>query len=173
VSVIAGGNGMNMTASVWQDPQSKTFEDFSVGDVLETRGRTIEAADLHAFAGLTGDHYPLHVDAVYAEATRFASRIAQGALVFSIAIGLVVLTGYLGDAVVALAEVERIRALKPVLPGDTIWVRAEVTATEPASKPHIGVLRIAYSVRNQTDAEVMTFSQSVLARRHAPTATGE
>ena len=44
------------------DPEAKYFEDFALGDVIETRGRTLEAADFHGFAGLVGNYYPLNID---------------------------------------------------------------------------------------------------------------
>jgi acyl dehydratase len=39
------------------------WEDFSVGERFTSGGRTVAEADLLTFAGLTGDFYPLHVDA--------------------------------------------------------------------------------------------------------------
>lgn len=152
---------------VFPDPPSRTFEDFSLGDVVQTRGRTIEASDLHAFAGLTGDHYPLHVDAEYAKTTRFGSVIAHGPLTFSIAVGLVGMTNYYGDAIVALLEVQSLRALKPVVPGDTISVRAEVAGCEAGENPKYGTLTVLYTVRNQREEDVMQFTQVMLARRKA------
>ena len=38
-------------------------------------------------------------------------------------------------------------------------------AAEPTAKPRFGRLDLRYSVRNQSDDEVMSFSFSVLARR--------
>ena len=143
----------------------KTFEDFVPGETIVSPGRTIEAADINLFAGLTGDFYPLHVDEVAASATRFGGRIAHGPLTFVIAVGLVGLSGFLGDAIVALLEVRSIKALKPVRPGDTVRVHATVARCEPGSKPQYGTLELEYSVRNQDDAEVMTVTMVMLARR--------
>lgn len=154
-----------MTNRVFEDPPERTLEDFAVGDVIVTRGRTVEAADLIAFAGLTGDHYPLHVDEEYGKATRFGSRVAHGPLTFAIAVGLVGMTGYYGNGIVALLEIQTLRALKPVHPGDTLSVRAEVELCEPGDNPRYGTLHVRYSVRNQKDEEVMTFLQIMLARR--------
>src|ERR1700734_1352210 len=114
-----------MTPRTWGDPQDKFYEDFALGEAVVTRGRTIEPADLTAFAGLTGDHYPLHTDEEYAKRTRFGTRIAHGPLTFSIAVGLVAMSAFYGNAIVALVEIASLRALKPVLPGDTVHVRAE------------------------------------------------
>jgi acyl dehydratase len=141
------------------------LEDFTIGQLLITRGRTIEAADLTAFAGLTGDHYPLHTDEEYAKRTRFGTRIAHGPLTFSIAVGLVGMSGFYGDAIVALIEVVSLRALKPVIPGDTVHVSAEVLEVRDATNPKYGELHVGYSVRNQRNEEVMAFRQVMLARR--------
>lgn len=152
-------------SAVHRDPAERWFEDFAVGDVVHTRGRTIDAGDLTAFAGLTGDHYPLHTDEEFAKAGRFGTRIAHGPLTQSIAIGLVGMSGYYGDGIAALLEIRRIRALKPVFAGDTIHVVAEVTACEEGESPRYGQLEVQYSVRNQEEEEVMVFEQVMLARR--------
>lgn len=152
---------------VFRDPEPRTFEDFRLGDVIETRGRTVEASDFIAFAGLTGDSYPLHIDADYAAGTRFGARIGHGPLTFSIAVGLVGMTGYYGDAIVALLEVARMRALAPVLAGDTLSVHAEVTGCETGENPKYGTLTVLYTVRNQRKEDVMQFTQVMLARRQS------
>ena len=148
----------------WSDPQDKFFEDFEVGELMVTRGRTIDVGDLTLFAGLTGDHYPLHTDEQFASATRFGTRIAHGPLTFAIAVGLVGMSGFYGNAIVALIEVEGIKALKPVLPGDTVCVHAQVAGLRPGDKPKYGFLQVDYSVRNQRNEEVMVFKQSMMAR---------
>jgi acyl dehydratase len=160
-----------MTATTPTDADSATrprhprFEDFPVGTVCVTGGRTIDVGDISLFAGLTGDHYPLHTDEQYAAATQFGGRIAHGPLTFSIAVGLVALSGFLGEAIVALREVASIRALKPVRPGDTVHVRAEVAAAEPARRPDQGILSFDYQVINQHDETVMTVRMVMLAKR--------
>jgi len=142
-----------------------TFDDFAEGDEVRTAGRTVDVGDITAFAGLTGDHYPLHTDEEYCRGTRFGGRIAHGPLTYGLAVGLVAQSGFLGDAIVALLECQSLRALAPVRPGDTIRVRAVVAEAEPGSKPHYGTLRIDYTVTNQKDEQVMLFRMVLLARR--------
>ena len=149
------------------DPQDKTFDDFILGDVMVTRGRTVDVGDLTTFAGLTGDHYPLHIDEEFGKGTRFGTRIAHGPLTFAIAVGLVGMSGFYGNAIVALLEIKSLRALKPVLPGDTIKVHAEVDELSAGNNPKYGTLHVNYSVRNQKEEEVMIFLQIMLARRQA------
>lgn len=157
-----------MTGRTWKDPLEKHFDDFELGDTVITRGRTVDVGDLTLFAGLTGDHYPLHVDENFSKGTRFGTRIAHGPLTFAIAVGLVGMSGFYGNAITALLEIKSLRALKPVLPGDTLQVHAEVVALAPGTNPKYGTLQVNYQVRNQREEEVMTFLQIMLARRRLP-----
>jgi 3-hydroxybutyryl-CoA dehydratase len=150
----------------YADPAPKRFEDFCESDVIVTRGRTIDVGDLTAFAGLTGDHYPLHTDASYCASTSFGERIAHGPLTFSVAVGLVGMSGFYGDAIVALLGIDDLRATRPVRTGDTVHVEAEVVeASIDEQRPRYGLLRVAYRVINQDGEVVMTFLQSMLAHR--------
>ena len=148
----------------FHDPGRKFFEDFELGDTMTTRGRTVDIGDITTYAGLTGDHYQLHTDAQFMADSRFGQRIAHGPLTFSLAVGLVGLSGFYGDAIVALIEVTGLKATAPVFAGDTLHVVAEVTVHD-ASGPKYGTLGVTYAVRNQNDEDVMTFLQTMLARR--------
>lgn len=154
-------------ARAFTDPEPKCFEDFQLGDVMTTRGRTVDIGDITNYAGLTGDHYQLHTDGAFMAGNRFGQRIAHGPLTFSIAVGLVGLSGFYGDAIAALVEITGLRALKPVFPGDTVNVVATVTQHE-ATGPKYGTLGVTYSVRNQAGEEVMVFLQTMLAKRRLP-----
>jgi len=154
-------------SAVYKDPADRFFEDFEVGDVIHTRGRTVDTADFTAFAGLTGDHYPLHIDEEFAKAGRFGTRIAHGPLTQCIAIGLVGMTGYYGNGIAALLEIRSVKATAPVVAGDTIHVVAEVLSLETGESPRYGQIEVNYSVRNQRDEEVMVFQQVMLARRRS------
>ena len=158
-----------MPGRIWNDPQDKTFDDFALGDAVVTRGRTVDIGDLTVFAGLTGDHYPLHVDEEAAKATRFGTRIAHGPLTFALAVGLVGMSGFYGNAITALVEIRSLRALKPVIPGDTLKVHAEVVELAAGTNPKYGTVHVNYSVRNQREEEVMVFLQVMLARRSVRT----
>ena len=146
------------------DPEPKWFEDFQLGDTMTTRGRTVDIGDITVFAGLTGDHYQLHTDAAFMEKNRFGQRIAHGPLTFTLAVGLVGLSGFYGDSIAALIEITSLKAMKPVFPGDTIHVVATI-AVHDASGPKYGTLGVNYSVRNQAGEEVLSFLQTMLAQR--------
>ncbi len=55
------------------------FEDLSVGQEASLP-KTVSEADIVAFAEISGDKNPVHIDAQYAAGTMFKERIAHGML---------------------------------------------------------------------------------------------
>ncbi|MFS4425702.1 MaoC family dehydratase [Stutzerimonas stutzeri] len=53
------------------------FEDIYPGMTV-SYSQTITDADIKAYAGLSGDHNPVHVSSEYAASSRFGKRIAHG-----------------------------------------------------------------------------------------------
>jgi 3-hydroxybutyryl-CoA dehydratase len=58
---------------------TKYFEDLEVGQEA-SMSRVVSAADIVAYAALSGDYNPVHLDAEYAAKTIFKERIAHGIL---------------------------------------------------------------------------------------------
>ncbi len=67
--------------------RGRHWEEFTAGEVIESPGRTVGEADVTAFAGLSGDHNPLHTDEEWAKKTPLGTRIAHGMLTLSISTG--------------------------------------------------------------------------------------
>lgn len=104
------------------------LEDLSVGQAAELT-RTVADGDIVAFAEVSGDHNPVHLDEAYAASTPFKGRIAHGML--SAAWISALIAGKLpGPGAIYLSQSLRFRA--PVRIGDVVVVRAEVTAIDPA-----------------------------------------
>ena len=59
--------------------KAKFFEDLSVGQEA-SMSRTVGEADIVAYAALSGDYNPVHLDRDYAAQTIFKERIAHGIL---------------------------------------------------------------------------------------------
>lgn len=140
------------------------WEDLEVGDLLRSPGITITEAHLVNWAGLTGDIVSLHLDAQYAETTPFGQRIGHGPLTLSTALGLMTQTGYFTN-VVAWLGLDEVRALQPVFIGDTIHVDAEVAVARETKKPGNGIWTLRYTVLNQRDEAVMSFTSSFMIGR--------
>jgi len=148
-------------------PQGLYFEDFNIGDGIETDGRTITEADIVMFAGLSGDHYKLHTDEEYAKTTVFGTRIAHGLLVLSVASGLSMQLGFMSGTVEAFMGLEW-QFRRPVFIGDTIRVRAEVKEKKEARRLGGGLVTLKVSVVNQKDETVHRGTWTLLVRSRPP-----
>ena len=90
--------------------------------------KTVTEEDVVAFARVTGDEQPLHLDPDFGKRTRFGRRIAHGMLsagYISAALGTKLAPGWV---VVYLSQQLRFRL--PVAIGDTITANVEVTAVD-------------------------------------------
>ena len=129
--------------------QGLFFEEFHVGQKLETVGRTITETDVVNFAALSGDYNRIHTDAAFAAGTPFGQRIAHGMCVSAIASGLVVRTNIMEGTVLAFREINEWKFSKPVFFGDTIHVSAEVTDVKALPRVGGGAVTIKLDVINQ------------------------
>ncbi len=151
-------------------PYERHWEDFPPGTFVRTRGMTVTETHIVNWANLAGDWLPLHVDHHTSAMTPFRSVIAHGPLTIALALGLVIQSGFFGDSVVAWLGLDEVRLPRPVLPGDTIYVHAEVAEQHETSKPHRGRIVLRYDVTNQRGEQVLTFLSGFLMHRlHAAT----
>ena len=98
-----------------------------VGDKA-TFTKTVSQDDIVAFASVTGDDQPLHLDDAFAARTRFGKRIAHGMLSAGFISAVLGTRLAPGNIVVYLSQQMRFRL--PVGIGDTITAEAEVTAID-------------------------------------------
>ncbi|MCY2961049.1 MAG: MaoC/PaaZ C-terminal domain-containing protein [Planctomycetota bacterium] len=143
------------------------FEAFEPGANWVSRDRAVAQADVDAFAALTGDHNPIHIDAAYAARTPFRTRIAHGLLVESLISGLAWDLGVFDGTIVALREVS-MRFEAPVLPGDVLRLELEVLERDPAPGPRRGWVRFATRARNQRAELVLDGQWLTIVQRAAP-----
>jgi itaconyl-CoA hydratase len=143
------------------------WEDLDEGEVVTGPGVTITEAHLVNWAGLTGDWVSLHLNEEYAATTQFGRRIGHGPLTLALGLGLLTQTGIFGN-VRAWLGVDKVRATAPVFIGDTVHPEAVLTTSRPTKRTDQGIWTFNYTVLNQSDAPVMTFTSSlILARRQA------
>ena len=106
------------------------FEDLEVG-MDATYSRTVTMDDIEAFAEVSGDSNPLHLDETYAKGTFFKGRIAHGMLSAAY-ISKVLGTQLPGTGAIYLSQLLKFKA--PVRPGDTVDTRVEITALDERRK---------------------------------------
>jgi 3-hydroxybutyryl-CoA dehydratase len=108
----------------------REFSSFSVGDI-ETFSKTITEADIVLFAGVSGDTYPLHVDAQYAKTTRYGRRVAHGMLSASL---LSTVNAQMLGTPGGLYVEQNVKFRRPVFIGDTLTARSELLSIDSAKR---------------------------------------
>ena len=102
------------------------LEDLSVGQSAE-RVHAVTEADIEAFAAVSGDANPLHLDEAYAAATSFKGRIAHGML------GASYLSAVLGNDLPGPGSVylsQTLRFRRPIRIGDVVTARVRIVAID-------------------------------------------
>ena len=144
------------------------FDEFFVGEKFETAAETVSEADIVAFAKVF-DPQPFHVDRAAAERTHFHGLIASGFHTLSLSCALFFRMRLLEEANLGSPGMEDVRWVRPLRPGDTIHVVAEVTAQRASqSKPDRGVVWMRHDTINQRGELVMSVNcMHMLKRRGA------
>lgn len=130
-------------------PTAWFFEDFAVGQVFETQGRTVTEADLVTFAGWSWDTNPVHTDAVHSATGRFGRPIAHGMLGLSVALGLASRLGVFERCSIALLGIDSWRFEQPIVAGDTVRCTLRITGVRATSNGRAGILDRELALTNQ------------------------
>ncbi len=135
--------------------RNRTFDEIAVGDSARIE-RTLTTADIQLFAAMSGDINPQHIDAEFAESTRFHGVIAHGmwgAALISAVLG----TRLPGPGTIYLGQTLKFHA--PVRVGDTLTTEVTVAARDEAKH------RLVLDCRclNQDGQPVISGEATVLA----------
>ena len=126
---------------VW-NAENWYFEDFQPGDCIRSIRRTISEGESMLFNSLVMDHHPYVSDERFAvEEGLFGRRLVAGAFVFSLGLGLAA-TNCLNSFSYGY---DRLRFIKPVFIGDTIYTIRENLSKEVQDLKQ-GKVRVSYSV---------------------------
>ena len=148
-------------------PRGMYYEDFEIGHKVVSASRTISEADIMAFAGLSGDWNPVHVDAEYAKTSPFGQRVAHGLLGLSIAAGLAMQLGFLDRTVEAFSSLDwKFRA--PIYIGDTLHIEAEVTQKKAVPGGLGGFVSFNVVAKNQRDETTQKGTWMVVVKSKPP-----
>lgn len=135
--------------------ENVTYDEISVGQSARLL-RTLTLADIQAFAAVSGDTNPAHLNAEYANDTLFHGVIAHGmwgGALISALLG----TQFPGPGTIYLEQV--LHFTKPVRIGDTLTVTATVMTKDDAKKR----LELDCQVVNQKGDRVLHGTAKVLA----------
>jgi acyl dehydratase len=156
---MAAGSSMTHTG------RGLFFEDFALGQVLETPRRTITSTDIVNFACLSGDFNGVHTDFEYCKTTPYGEPIAHAPLVYAVMGGLQYASGVNDGTLLGVLGIDEWRMNKPVKHGDTVHMRSTVVSKRETSKPDRGIVSFKREFLNQSGDIVQHMTATFMYRR--------
>lgn len=133
-------------------PPGMTIDQLSVGDSASVSG-AFSQDDIEAFARISGDDNPAHVDAAWAEASPFGGRVAHGVLTAGL-ISAVLGTKLPGPGSIYMSQT--LKWLAPVFPGDRL------TATATVKEIVSGKGRVVLETTVERDGETVLTGEALV-----------
>lgn len=147
------------------------WEDFPVGKVREFGAYTVTADEIMDFAKKF-DPQPFHLSEEAGKASLFGGLCASGWHTCALAMRMMCDAYLLESASLGSPGIDQLRWLKPVFPGDVLSLRMEVLEARPmASKPHVGLVKSRWEMRNQHGEPVLTMEGWGMFRRRGGAST--
>jgi len=138
------------------------FDEFTIGQVFETKSFKLTKEDIMRFAGEFDPQY-MHLDEKKAEQGRFNGIIASGIHTIGISFKLWIEQGIYGDDVIAGTGMNNIKFIKPVYPGDELHTIVEVI--DKKEKKEAGIITVLLSTYNDKEEKVFEGDLSALIKR--------
>lgn len=148
-------------SNAFPEASALKFDDISVGQTFELT-RSFTAEDVLAFAAVSGDYSPLHVDPDYASGTEFGQQVVHGVLLASLFSQLV---GMRVPGKHALYLGQDLTFRRPVLIGEMVRAVAKVVGKSDATR----TLVLSTEIRSADDKIIVMGTAKVKVRDDAPT----
>ena len=145
--------------------EALNFDELTPGDEWESPARTVTESDVVAFAGLSGDFNPIHMDHESARRGAFGKPVAHGLLGLAIASGLASHAPRV--ATLAFLAIEDWQFLRPIAFGDTIRVLTRVESIVPKGRGRRAVVTWRRRLVNQEGVTVQEGLTRTLVRGKA------
>lgn len=143
------------------------LDDFTLGDAFDLGAITVSETEIIAFARRF-DPQPFHIDPEAAALGPFGGIVASGWHTASLCMRLLVDGLLHRTATLGSPGIDTLRWLRPLRPGDTLHLRAIVSAVRPSeSKPDRGVVALHLEAYNQR-GEVLLSMEGVNFVGRAP-----
>jgi len=128
-------------------PDDLYWDDAKVGDACVSPSVTVTEAMVNAYAELTGDFTPVHVDEAYARTTPFGTRVAHGLFGLSLTDGLKTRSDYRFLPGMSLGWTWDFKL--PIKLGDTVHVKFRIGSMRPTKRPGWGIVVLPAELINQ------------------------
>jgi acyl dehydratase len=139
------------------------FDEFTVGQIFETKSFQVTKKDIMRFAGEFDPQY-MHLDEEKATQGIFNGIIASGIHTLGISFKLWIELGVYGDDVIAGTGMNHIKFLKPVYPYDELHTIVEVI-DKKVIKKEAGIITVRLSTYNDKEEKVFKGDLSALIKR--------
>ncbi len=144
------------------------FEDLAPGMRFVSAGVTLSEAQILDFA-FQYDPQPFHIDIKAAAEGPFGGLIASGFQTLAVSFRMIYQTGWFAGTGLGAFGIDQLRWPRPVRPGDTLTVTAEITAARrSASRPDRGLVSVRYVTVNQDGETVLDFTASQIIQARDP-----
>lgn len=144
----------------------KYWDDAQEGDVCISPSYEVTEDRINAYAVLTGDYTPVHIDEDYAKTTPFGTRVAHGLFGLSIADGLKTQSEYRFLPGMSLGWTWDF--LLPIKVGDVLHVKFRVGAMRASkSRPSWGIVVLPSELINQRGEVVQRGEHRLMVPRRA------
>jgi acyl dehydratase len=151
----------------FQTPE-KYWDDAQVGDSCTSPTYRVTGERIDAYAEITGDYTPVHVDEEYARASHFGCRVAHGLMGQSVADGLKTQSEYRFLPGMSLGWTWDF--LLPIKIGDVLRVRFQIGSMRASqSKPGWGIVVLPSELLNQHDQIVQKGEHRLMVPRRPGT----
>ncbi len=150
------------------DTPERFWENAQVGDECLSPEYLVTAERIDAYAELTGDFTPVHVDEAYARASHFGQRVAHGLMGLSVADGLKTQSEYRFLPGMSLGWTWDFR--QPIHIGDTLRVRFRIGSLRASSsRPGWGIVVLPSELINQRGEVVQQGEHRLMVPRRPAT----
>lgn len=139
------------------------LNEFTIGDVFETKSHRLTKEDIMRFASEFDPQY-MHLDEEKAKQGRFNGVIASGIHTLAISFKLWIEEGRYGEDVIAGTKMNNIKFVKPVYPDDELHVIVKVI-DKKAIKNEMGILTVQLLTFNEKEEKVFEGELSAMVKQ--------
>ncbi|WP_417585272.1 MaoC family dehydratase [Pelagibacterium sp.] len=144
------------------------FEDLAVGETIALGPRTVSKADIIEFA-TEFDPFPFHLDEKAAKESLLGGLASSGWQTGALSLRMLV-DAFLSDiASMGGLGFTDLKWKRPLMKGDTLSGTATITSLRrSATHANMGIITIAFDMRNQKSQQVMTLNLTNLVEVRDP-----
>jgi len=144
---------------------TKTVSQFEPGEKFITKSKIITPTDIDTFARITSYDDRMFLDEEFAKSKGFKTRIVQGGLTFSVAIGLLEHSGFIDDVIAYLGS-NKLWFSALVYPYDILTVEGELLDKRITKDGERGIIHYKWVAKNQRGEMVIEAENTCMFAVH-------